>query len=90
MRRIVLLGALVLAAGCTTKHLDWEWTKASASMQQLTSDQQDCLRERAEAPPRPPSWVGGLADAGRIWLEERDRNALYEACMRQRGYTRQG
>jgi hypothetical protein len=90
MRLTIGLLALVALTGCTAKYdlAGTAWTKANTMVQQVTLDEIDCAREAREASQTPDLVIGGLADVGREFYEERTRFGAYERCMTDRGYIR--
>ena len=88
MRLAALAAGLLLLAGCT-RVLDIsgsEWRKANASIQQVTYDEVECARASEKVGNLPETFVGGIADAIVVPLEDRRRGAAYDACMRALGY----
>ena len=90
MRLTIALLALVALTGCSAKYdlAGTSWTKANTLVQQVTLDEIDCAREAREASQTPDLIVGGVADVGREFYEERQRYGTYERCMISRGYAR--
>jgi hypothetical protein len=88
MRTAMALLALTLLAGCYTKYdLSGDaWTKAGATIQQVTQDEMDCVREAREAGATPDLYIGGLVDVGRYVVEEGQRRGAYQRCMTTKGY----
>ncbi len=88
MTRVFLVALGLLAAGCTTAHLDDDWAKAGAGTQQATYDDWQCRRVEYEKAPHIPTLVlGGFIDAARTWLNSELEEATYRDCMRSRGYA---
>jgi len=89
---LALLVAFGTLAGCTTKYdlSGADWTKPGTMVQTVTQDEMDCVRAAREAGRTPELWVGGLADVGRMVVEERQRSGAYHGCMLARGYQPSG
>ena len=87
-----LLLALLVSAngltGCTVKYdlSGADWTKAGTIIQAVTFDEMECVRVAREAGSTPELWLGGLADVGRMVVEEGQRGDAYRNCMLARGY----
>lgn len=89
MRTALVVAAAVVVAGCTTGDLSGRrWTKVDVSTHQRTLDDLQCSRTAARPVGTYESWVGGLADLGRIVVEQGQRYGLYARCMAARGYAR--
>ena len=89
MRSMLVALVTLLAAGCTTLDLDDVWSKPDANAAQMSLDDLNCRRDVDQDPPRTPDlYVGGLADAVRIQIEQERRDRMYAKCMSARGYTR--
>ena len=86
---VLVLGTL---AGCSTKYdlSGADWTKAGTMVQDVTYDEMECVRSAREAGHTPDLIVGGLADVGRYFVEDRQRNGAYHACMQSKGYQPSG
>ena len=80
--------ALTLLAGCSTKYdlSGAGWPKPGATIQGVSEDGMDCVREAREAGATPDLVVGGLVDVGRYAIEEGQRRGAYERCMATKGY----
>ena len=85
---LALLVALGTLAGCTTKYdlSGADWTKPGTGIQVVTLDEMECVRAVREAGWTPDLVVGGLADVGRLIVEERQRSGAYRSCMLAKGY----
>jgi hypothetical protein len=89
MRSTLAVLAVLLAAGCTTCDLDDVWSKPGANTSQISRDDWECRRDVDENSPRARNvYVGGVADAVRVELEEHQRDRTYAKCMQARGYRR--
>ena len=89
MTRVLLLGLALVASACTTIDLDDVWAKPDGTRQQATWDDWQCRREVHDRTPEThETWVGGVADAVRVYVEEHMRLDTYKDCMRDRGYER--
>ena len=88
MRLAIALLALGTLAGCSTKYdlSGGDWTKPGTTIQEVTYDEMECVRAAREAGYTPDLIVGGLADVGRYFVEERQRGGAYWNCMQARGY----
>ena len=88
MRLPIALLALVILAGCSTKYdlSGSDWKKASSTIQEVTYDEMECVRNAREAGVTPDLIVGGVVDLGRYVFEERQRTASYRGCMEAKGY----
>lgn len=87
MIRTLLVALALLAAACTTTDLDDVWSKPDAPVHQAARDDWECRREAyATAPRTVDLYVGGVADAVRVWRDDRLSDAAYADCMRERGY----
>jgi hypothetical protein len=89
MRIAALVLVLGLASGCTTLHIDDFWAKPNVGIQQATLDDWECKRLAADAPTTPDLYIGGAADAVRVFLDQQAIERAYAACMSTRGYERQ-
>lgn len=88
MRPMLALAAL-LATGCTTLDLNDVWSKPNTNTQQVSRDDWECRHDVDENAPRSPNlYVGGIADAVRVEIDETFRDRTYAKCMTARGYTR--
>jgi hypothetical protein len=85
---LVLLVALGTLAGCTVKYdlSGADWQKPGAMIQTVTLDEMECVRSARDAGDTYDLWVGGLADVGRMVVEERLRAGTYQRCMLDKGY----
>lgn len=85
---LAVLVALGTLAGCTTKYdlSGAAWTKPGMGIQAVTLDEMECVRAAQEAGWTPDLVVGGLADVGRLLVEERQRSGTYKSCMLAKGY----
>jgi outer membrane lipoprotein SlyB len=93
MRTVIALLALATLAGCSTKYdlSGSDWTKASGNtVQDVTYDEMECVRNAREAGGTPDLIVGGLVDVGRYVVEERQRASAYRSCMEAKGYQPNG
>ena len=89
MRSMLVALVTLLAAGCTTLDLDDVWSKPDTNAAQVSRDDWECRHEVDENAPRTSDlYIGGLADAVRVQLDEGHRDRTYARCMRARGYTR--
>ena len=89
MTRLLLIGFALLASACTTIDLDDVWAKPGGTPYQATWDDWQCRREVHDRTPETPDlWIGGVADAIRVYVEEHRRLDTYKDCMRARGYER--
>jgi hypothetical protein len=52
----------------------------------VTLDEMECVRSARDAGDTYDLWVGGLADVGRMVVEERLRAGTYQRCMLDKGY----
>jgi hypothetical protein len=86
---LLVLGSLT---GCTVKYdlSGADWTKPGTMFQEVTYDQMECVRAAREAGQTPDLIVGGLADVGRLIVEERQRSGEFRRCMLARGYQPTG
>jgi hypothetical protein len=84
----LLAATLAALAGCTVKYdlSGADWTKPDVMIQTVTLDEMECVRAAREAGSTPELWVGGLADVGRMVVEERQRGGAFHDCMLARGY----
>ena len=73
---VLALGTLV---GCSTKYelSGADWSRPG-------------VRAARDAGHTPDLIVGGLADVGRYFAEERQRGGVYRSCMQARGYQPSG
>lgn len=85
---LALLVAFGSLAGCTTKYdlSGAAWRKPDMGIQAVTLDELECVRAAREAGRTPDLVVGGLADVGRLFVEERQRSDAYKRCMVAKGY----
>ncbi len=92
MRIVIALLVLGTLAGCSTKYdlSGAGWTKPGALFQDTTYDEMECVRAAREAGHTPNLIVGGLADVGRYFVEERQRSGEFHGCMHTRGYQPSG
>jgi hypothetical protein len=89
MMRLLVIGLALAASACTTFDLDDTWAKPGGSGYQATWDDWQCRREVHDRTPETHDlYVGGVADAVRVYVEEHMRLATYKDCMRARGYER--
>jgi hypothetical protein len=88
MKAALMLAVLVTLAGCTTVHDPSDWTKPTATAQQITFDDMECERQSREIPGTPDLIVGGLVDIPRIAIENGQREHIYTRCMQERGYDK--
>lgn len=82
--------AAVLLAGCSAP-LDVSgtgWRRAGADIGQVARDEMECVRAVSGAGETRESYVGGVADAVRHAVRERERLRAYDRCMQERGYRR--
>lgn len=84
---MIALAAALLAAGCTTFDLDTQFTKASGTIAETSRDEWECRREVADQPATLDVWIGGVADATRVFEESKQGERLMNSCMRRRGYA---
>jgi hypothetical protein len=86
---LLMLGSLT---ACTTKYdlSGADWTKAGTMFQDITYDEMECVRAAREAGRTPDLIVGGLADVGRVVVEERQRRGEFHRCMLAKGYQPAG
>jgi hypothetical protein len=90
--KLALLVAVVsMLTGCMA-NLDvagTEWGKPGAPLNQVTLDELECARAASDDASRPPDLlVGGLVDVARVAIQEGSARALYNGCMRAKGYAR--
>jgi hypothetical protein len=88
MKRWALAAAAWILAGCAP-HFDiggGEWAKPGAGIQQTTVDAMDCARAASRAYWTPESFVGGVADAVRVAIEDTQMTTAYTRCMESKGY----
>jgi hypothetical protein len=92
MRLAIVLLGLGTLTGCTTTYdlSGADWKKADALIQDVTYDEMECVRAAREAGRTPDLIVGGLADLGRVLVEEHQRGGEYHRCMVARGYQPSG
>jgi outer membrane lipoprotein SlyB len=92
MRLAIALLVLATLTGCSTKYdlTGADWTKAGTLVQDVTYDEMECVRGAREAGSTPDVIVGGVADAVRYSIEERQRTASYRGCMQSKGYQPSG
>jgi hypothetical protein len=92
MRLALALLVLLPLAGCTFKHdiSGTEWAKPGLTIQTVTLDEIECVRASREAGVTPDLVVGGLADVGRMVVEELQRQGAYQRCMHAKGYQPAG
>jgi hypothetical protein len=89
MMRLLVIGLALAGSACTTIDLDDVWAKRDGTRQQATWDDWQCRREvHDRAPETPDLYIGGVADAVRVYVEEHMRLGTYKDCMRARGYDR--
>ena len=89
MIRVLVIGLALVASACTTIDLDDVWAKPGGTRQQATWDDWQCRREvHDRTPDTPDLYIGGVADAVRVYVEEHMRLATYKECMGGRGYER--
>jgi hypothetical protein len=88
MRVVLAVLAALMLTGCATIHEPADWTKPASTMQQITADDVECERVARDAGHTPDLIVGGLVDVARLAVENRQREASYQSCMRSRGYAR--
>lgn len=86
---VLALGTLV---GCSTKYelSGADWSRPGTMVQEATYDEMECVRAARDAGHTPDLIVGGLADVGRYFAEERQRGGVYRSCMQARGYQPSG
>jgi hypothetical protein len=87
---LTLAAALVTLSACTTVHDPGDWSKAAASVQQITFDDMECERQSRDIPGTVDLIVGGLVDIPRIAIENGQREHIYTRCMNDRGYEKKG
>jgi len=88
VRRLAVVAAAWVLAGCAP-HFDiggGEWAKPGAGIQQTTVDAMDCARMASRAYWTPELFVGGVADAVRVKIEDTQMTSAYSQCMESRGY----
>jgi hypothetical protein len=92
MRLTIALLVLVILGGCSTKYdlSGADWKKTGTMIQDVTYDEMECVRAAREAGSTPDLIVGGLADVGRYFVEERQRSGEFRRCMLARGYQPAG
>lgn len=85
---LALLVAFGSLAGCTTKYdlSGAAWKKPDTGIQAVTLGEVECVRASREAGRTPDLVVGGLADIGRLFFEERQRSDAFKSCMVARGF----
>jgi hypothetical protein len=89
MRRSLLLLLALATTACTTFDLDDVWTRPDTTVAQSSRDDWECRRHVTDnAYQTVDLYVGGLADAVRVVLDERFRDQEYAQCMGARGYRR--
>jgi hypothetical protein len=90
MRFAIALLVLGSLTGCTVKYdlSGADWTKPGTMFQEVTYDEMECVRAAREAGRTPDLIVGGLADVGRVIVEERQRSGEFHRCMLAKGYQR--
>jgi hypothetical protein len=91
MKAALALVAAVALSGCitTTVHDPSDWTKPSATVQQITFDDMECERLSRDIPGTPDLIVGGIVDIPRIVIENGQREDIYNKCMKDRGYEKE-
>ena len=86
------LAALALAAGVLAgcaPHFDiggGDWRKPGAEIREVTLDEMDCARTASRAYWTPESFVGGLADVVRVYIEDAQMVTTFNQCMERKGY----
>jgi len=92
MRLVIALLALVVLAGCSNKFdlSGTDWKKSNTMIQDVTYDEMECVRAAREAGWTPDLIVGGIADAVRFSIEERQRDSAFHRCMIAKGYQPSG
>jgi hypothetical protein len=89
MRLLLVIGLALTASACTTMDLDDVWAKPDGTRQQATWDDWQCRRDVHDRTPETHDlYIGGVADAIRVYVEEHMRLATYKECMQARGYER--
>jgi hypothetical protein len=88
MRVAIVLLVVGSLTGCTVKYdlSGADWTKSGALIQDVTYDEMECVRAAREAGWTPDLIVGGVADVGRLIVEERQRSGEFRRCMLTKGY----
>jgi hypothetical protein len=89
---LALLVVLLPLSGCTFKAdiAGTAWNRPGMTIQDVTLHEMECARLAREAGFTPDLIVGGLADVGRLVVEERQRQAAYQQCMQEQGYQPAG
>jgi|RhiMetdeSRZDD1v2_1073273.scaffolds.fasta_scaffold162206_2 hypothetical protein len=89
MRWMLVALVPLLAASCTTMDLDDVWSKPDTNAAQVSFDDRECRQDVDQNAPRTPNlYIGGVADAVRVQVDESHRQRTYANCMQARGYTR--
>jgi hypothetical protein len=89
MKLVPLLLSLTVVSGCTTLRINDFWAKQGVGIEQATWDDWECKRVASGAPTTPDLYVGGAADAVRVFVDQQAIERAYAACMSTRGYARQ-
>jgi hypothetical protein len=87
--RVATLAALACALTACAPTFDiggGEWTKAGTQVQQVTLDEMECARVASRAYWTPESFVGGVADAVRVKIEDGQMTSTFSQCMENKGY----
>jgi hypothetical protein len=92
MRLAIALLVIGNLTACTVKYdlSGAEWSRSGTMIQDTTYDEMECVRAAREAGRTPDLVVGGLADVGRLFVEERQRSSEYRRCMLAKGYQPTG
>jgi hypothetical protein len=88
MKRAALIVLGVVVAGCAPQFDigGGAWKKSGAQIQQVTLDEMECARFASRAYETPETYVGGLADTVRVYVEDGQMVHAFGRCMEGKGY----
>ncbi len=88
MRTVLALVAAVTLTGCALDLDAAKWNKPGATTQQVSMAGQGCARQAFLIGPGPDLVLGGLADVGRLTVQETRQSRAFDGCMTAQGYAR--